>query len=77
MFLVFNKDKAISYVVTVFTVVVLFLAASVFKNKEESIQTSTNEIVINRMENIEINEIKGNNIEDDNLIEHNKILNNY
>lgn len=32
MFLIFNKDKIMSYIVTVFTVVILFLTASIFNN---------------------------------------------
>ena len=64
MFLVFNKDKAISYVVTVFTVVILFLAASFFKNTDKSsIPTSVNETKINLINNT--------------IIEQNEILNNY
>lgn len=34
MFMVFNKDKIMSYVVTVFTVMVLFLTASAFGEKD-------------------------------------------
>lgn len=41
MFLVFNKDKIMSYIVTLFTIVVLFLTASAF-NREEVIETSAN-----------------------------------
>lgn len=44
MFLIFNKDKIMSYIVTVFTVVVLFLTASVFSNgtQEEVVETAAN-----------------------------------
>ena len=44
MFLIFNKDKIMSYVVTVFTVVVLFLTASVFGNGTEKtvVETAAN-----------------------------------
>lgn len=41
MFFVFNKDKIMSYIVTVFTVIVLFLTASAF-NTNEVVETSTN-----------------------------------
>lgn len=41
MFFVFNKDKIMSYVVTVFTVIVLFLTASAFSTNEV-VETSTN-----------------------------------
>ena len=58
MFLVFNKDKAISYVITVFTITVLFFTASIFKNKEESIETSANETIVNTIKN----EKESNNI---------------
>lgn len=42
MFFVFNKDKIMSYVVTVFTVIVLFLTASAFGETNEVVETSTN-----------------------------------
>jgi hypothetical protein len=43
MFLVFNKQKIISYIVAFSTVAVLLFGANVFyKNEEESIQTSAN-----------------------------------
>ena len=61
MFLVFNKDKAISCVVTVFTVVVLFLTASFFKDSEESIPTSINDT---KLENI----VENNIIENENIL---------
>lgn len=41
MFLVFNKDKIMSYIVTIFTVVVLFLTASAFSTGEV-VETSAN-----------------------------------
>ena len=40
MFFVFNKDKIMSYIVTVFTVIVLFLTASAFST-EQVVETST------------------------------------
>lgn len=42
MFWVFNKDKIVSYVVTVFTVAILFFTASIFSKTEEIIETSAN-----------------------------------
>lgn len=66
MFFVFNKDKITAYVVTLFTVVVLFLTASVFEKKEDTIETSVNETKIN---------IVKNNIDDNNIVENNEILN--
>ena len=43
MFFVFNKDKIMSYIVTLFTVVVLFLTASVFNNgTQETVPTAAN-----------------------------------
>ena len=59
MFFVFNKDKAISYVVTVFTVMVLFFMASFFKSSENTIETSVNEI---KDDNNIINEILNENM---------------
>ena len=41
MFLVFNKDKITSYIVTIFTILVLFLTASTFST-EKVVETSTN-----------------------------------
>ena len=64
MFFVFNKDKITAYVVTVFTVIVLFMAASFFKNTEESVPTSVNEIKTN---------IINNNILENNVIENNDV----
>lgn len=40
MFFVFNKDKIMSYIVTVFTIIVLFLTASTFTT-HEIVETST------------------------------------
>lgn len=44
MFWVFNKDKVMSYIVTVFTVAVLFFTASAFNNNSEpkTVTTATN-----------------------------------
>ena len=61
MFFVFNKDKITAYIVTVFTVMILFLTASAFNKKEESIQTSINEIGINEMNLLIENKIEENN----------------
>lgn len=41
MFFVFNKDKIMSYIVTIFTVAVLFFTASAF-NTEKVVETSAN-----------------------------------
>ncbi len=43
MFFIFNKDKVMSYIVTVFTVAILFFTASVFTNNKDTVQTSANE----------------------------------
>ena len=40
MFLVFNKQKIISYIVAFSTVAVLFFSAGLFTSKNEAIQTS-------------------------------------
>lgn len=63
MFFIFNKDKIVSYVVTVFTVIVLFVTASVFTRNEESMQTSANE-----SKTFEVNNIIDNNITKENTI---------
>lgn len=43
MFLVFNKDKIMSYIITVFTVVGLFFTASAFttNNEQKTVETAT------------------------------------
>ena len=51
MFYIFNKDKLVSYFVTVFTVIALFLTASVFKSNEKSIQASVNEFKEKEIQN--------------------------
>lgn len=59
MFFIFNKDKVMSYIVTVFTVGILFFTASVFSNNKETVQTSANESKNSQTdfnENIHINE---------------------
>lgn len=63
MFFIFNKDKIVSYVVTVFTVIILFVTASVFTRNEESMQTSANE-----SKTSEVNNIIDNNITKENTI---------
>ena len=66
MFLVFNKSKMISYMISVGTVAFLFVMAFyITNNKEETIQTSANNIIENK-----INE--NNNILDNNSIVKNK-----
>jgi len=67
MFFVFNKDKITAYIVTVFTVIALFLTASVINRKEESVETSTNEV--------RVNNIIKNNMKEDIINENNIILN--
>lgn len=48
MFFIFNKDKIMSYIVTLFTVVVLFLAASAINNDTQKVvktATSVNKLL--------------------------------
>lgn len=66
MFIVFNKDKVISYLISLSTVAILFVMSFVITNKNnESVKTSTN-ILSNRTteENVNnnLNEIKENKI---------------
>lgn len=60
MFLIFNKDKIMSYIVTVFTVVVLFLTASVFSNgtQEEVVETAANASKLLPIYSVDITEAK-------------------
>lgn len=51
MFLVFNKSKIMSYLISVGTVAVLFVMAFyITNNKEETIQTSANNIIENKID---------------------------
>lgn len=70
MFFVFNKDKITAYVVTAFTVMVLFFTASVFNKSEESVTTSANET---KMSTVDIT--IENKIEEENTVKNNRILN--
>lgn len=59
MFVVFNKEKIYSYLISLGTVMILFVMAIVITNRNERlIQTSTNLIISN---NIEKNEYNINN----------------
>ena len=51
MFFIFNKDKLTAYVITVFTVGILFFTASAFNNSKDTIQTSVNTITNNKIIN--------------------------
>ena len=64
MFFIFNKDKAVSYFITVFTVAILFLTASLFGNSKETVPTSVNENGLLQTNN--------ENIADNNMIDNNK-----
>ena len=58
MFLVFNKDKIMSYIVTLFTVIVLFLTASAFGVTEQVVETSTNTTKLLPIYSVDTNETK-------------------
>lgn len=60
MFLIFNKDKIMSYIVTVFTVVVLFLTATVFSNgtQQDAIETVANTSKLLPIYSVETTEAK-------------------
>ena len=55
MFIVFNKQKIYSYIIALSTVVTLFVISFVATNKVENklIQTSSNEIQENKVEEIQ------------------------
>ena len=57
MFLVFNKDRIMSYVVTLFTIIVLFLTASAFST-EKAVETSTNTSKLLPIYSVDTNEPK-------------------
>ena len=51
MFLVFNKSKIVSYLISVGTVAVLFVMAFyITNNNGETIQTSANNVIENKIE---------------------------
>lgn len=58
MFLVFNKDKIVSYIVTVFTVVVLFFTASSFNENKQVVQTVAQNGKLLPIYNVETSEKK-------------------
>lgn len=59
MFFVFNKDKIMSYIVTLFTVVVLFLAASAINNDtQKTVETASNVGKLLPIYSVETNEPK-------------------
>ena len=59
MFFVFNKDKIMSYIVTLFTVVVLFLAASAISNDtQKTVETASNVGKLLPIYSVETNEPK-------------------
>lgn len=57
MFLVLNKDKIMSYIVTLFTIIVLFLTASTF-NAEKVVETSTTSSKLLPIYSVDTNEPK-------------------
>lgn len=66
MFVVFNKEKIYSYLVSLGTVVILFVMAIAITNRNEKlIETSTNAIIANKIEqneyNIDMESSKENN----------------
>ncbi len=60
MFYVFNKSKIYSYIIAVCTVVILFVAAATLNdtvtNTENAIETSTNMVQGNTLQNLMTNE---------------------
>ncbi len=66
MFVVFNKEKIYSYLVSLGTVVILFvMAIAITSRNEKLIETSTNAIIANKIEqneyNIDMESSKENN----------------
>ena len=72
MFLVFNKEKICSYLVSLSTVAILFVMAIAITNRNEAlIESSANAIITNNIEKNEYN-INGRQIEaNENIIETN------
>ena len=64
MFMVFSKDRFISYMVSLSTVAILFVMSfAITKKNDEILKTSTNAIIANNIEeNITENEVENGNI---------------
>ena len=58
MFLVFNKQKIVTYFVSVLTVVTLFFIAGNINKKEETVETSVNGEKLLPIYNVETDEKK-------------------
>lgn len=59
MFLVFNKEKIYTYLVSIVTVILLFCMANVFQNSNmETVETSTNSEKLLPIYNVQIEENK-------------------
>ncbi len=64
MFMVFSKDKIISYLISLSTVTLLFIMSfAITKRNEEIIKTSANAVITNNIEEIGKNEVIENNIQ--------------
>ncbi len=60
MFIIFNKDKILSYLISISTVTILLvLSFAIKKNNEEILKTSTNAVINNQIQTI--NETKESN----------------
>ena len=73
MFIIFNKDKILSYLISISTVTILLvLSVAITKNNEEILKTSTNAVTnniiqetstnsLNQKQNIIMNNVKNEN----------------
>lgn len=60
MFIIFNKDKILSYLISISTVALLLvLSFAITKNNDEILKTSTNAMINNQMQ--EQNKIENSN----------------
>lgn len=60
MFIIFNKDKILSYLISISTVALLLvLSFAITKNNDEILKTSTNAVINNQMQ--EQNKIENSN----------------
>lgn len=62
MFVVFNKEKIKSYLISAGTVALLFIMGFII-TKGETVQTGANQVNIDKNSSITVNETKNNSVE--------------
>ncbi len=63
MFIIFNKDKILSYLISISTVTILLvLSFAIKKNNEEILKTSTNAVINNQIQTLNETEESNNTV---------------